>query len=67
MNGNNGNTYTIGGNSEKTNLDVVISICNILEKVQNKPNGINKFCELISFVDDRPGHDFVMQLIHLKQ
>lgn len=59
MNGNNGNTYTIGGNSEKTNLDVVISICNILEKlVPCKLSGINKYVDLINYVEDRPGHDF---------
>ncbi len=56
--GNRYNTYNIGGNSEKTNLQVANFVCELLDKlVQNKPNGINKFCELISFVDDRPGHD----------
>lgn len=50
--------YNIGGNSEKTNLQVVTMICEILDKlVEKKPSDISSFSELISFVDDRPGHD----------
>jgi len=57
-NGIAGQTYNIGGHNEITNIDVVKQICSILDaKIQNKPNGINGFADLISFVQDRPGHD----------
>lgn len=50
-----GQTYCIGGNQEKTNLQVVEEICEILNKI--KPSfKDNK--RLIRFVNDRPGHDF---------
>ena len=53
-----GETYNIGGNNEKTNLDVVKRICAILDDlVPNHPNGLSNYEELITFVDDRPGHD----------
>lgn len=53
-----GETYNIGGHNEKANIDVVKTICNILDElVPNKPNGINHYEELISYVTDRPGHD----------
>jgi len=53
-----GETYNIGGNNEKTNLNVVLKICEILDKlVPERPNNINKYRDLIDFVDDRPGHD----------
>ena len=58
LNGNNAETYNIGGHNEKTNLDVVKSICSLLEKI--KPCGhdhVKNYYELIKFVDDRPGHD----------
>lgn len=51
-------TYNIGGHNEKTNLEVVSSICNILEDLNLlKPNGIKKYTDLITFIKDRPGHD----------
>lgn len=51
-------TYNIGGNNEKTNLEVVETICDLLEELTvNKPDGINKYRDLITFVKDRPGHD----------
>lgn len=54
-----GETYNIGGESEKTNIDVVHTICDILDKlVLTKPKGINCYRDLIKFVEDRPGHDF---------
>ena len=54
-----GETYNIGGNCERTNLDVVKTICNALEKLQPKHSqGISKYSDLISFVEDRPGHDY---------
>lgn len=53
-----GETYLVGGNNEKTNLEVVHSICALLnELVTEKPAGIQDFNQLISFVADRPGHD----------
>ena len=51
-----GNTYIIGGNAEKTNLEVVQSICNLLDEILPKTSG--NYHDLIKFVKDRPGHDF---------
>ena len=56
-NGEIGNTYNIGGNEEKTNLDIVNEICNILNKIYPSKE-VDNYNELIEFVDDRPGHDF---------
>lgn len=54
-----GESYNIGANCEKANLDVIALICQILtEQVGGKPTGVKKFGELIQHVDDRPGHDF---------
>jgi len=52
-----GETYNIGGNNEITNLDIVKTICNILDKIKPRQNS-KSYLELISFVPDRPGHDF---------
>ena len=53
-----GETYNIGGYNEKTNLEVVETICDLLEElVESKPEGVNQFNDLIEFVTDRPGHD----------
>lgn len=53
-----GETYNIGGHNERKNIDVVKTICEILDEVINiKPAGIKKFAELITYVADRPGHD----------
>jgi dTDP-glucose 4,6-dehydratase len=53
-----GNSYNIGGHNEKKNIEVVESICHILDTIViSKPNNIDSFAELIEFVDDRPGHD----------
>ena len=53
-----GETYNIGGYNEKTNLEVVESICILLEELApSKPNNISFFRDLIEFVSDRPGHD----------
>ena len=53
-----GATYNIGGHNEKTNLEVVNTLCALLDKVSpNLPKGISSYKELIIFVDDRPGHD----------
>ena len=53
-----GNTYNIGGHNEKTNIEVVEMICDLLEELApEKPPGIGRYRELIEFVKDRPGHD----------
>jgi dTDP-glucose 4,6-dehydratase len=53
-----GDTYNIGGHNEKTNLEVVQTICDLLEELApEKPSGIDKYRDLITFVKDRPGHD----------
>ncbi|MDP8101770.1 dTDP-glucose 4,6-dehydratase [Phocoenobacter atlanticus] len=53
-----GETYNIGGHNEKANIDVVKTICSILEDlVPQKPQGVEKYADLITFVKDRPGHD----------
>ncbi len=53
-----GETYNIGGHNEKTNLDVVTTLCQILEQlVPQKPAGVTNYIDLITYVTDRPGHD----------
>ena len=53
-----GETYNIGGHNEKTNLHVVETLCDLLDqRIQDKPQGMTSFRELITFVTDRPGHD----------
>jgi len=53
-----GETYNIGGFNEKQNIDVVKTICAHLNQlVNNKPEGITDFNQLITYVADRPGHD----------
>ncbi len=50
-----GETYNIGGGSERANIDVVKAVCALLDEA--KPNRKRNHDELISFVADRPGHD----------
>ena len=58
MEGKAGETYNSGGHNEKTNLEVVQTICDLLEELApEKPSGIDKYRDLITFVKDRPGHD----------
>lgn len=53
-----GETYNIGGHNEKANIDVVRTICRLLEELApSKPAGVAKYEDLITFVTDRPGHD----------
>ena len=53
-----GETYNIGGHNERRNIDVVKTICSVLEELApEKPKGINAYEDLITFVADRPGHD----------
>ncbi|SFR14171.1 dTDP-glucose 4,6-dehydratase [Desulfoscipio geothermicus] len=51
-----GEVYNIGGNNEKTNLDVVHTLCDLLDEVLPRKDG-NSYRKLIKFVKDRPGHD----------
>lgn len=56
--GNVGETYNIGGHNEKRNIEVVETICDLLEELApNKPAGVTRYRDLITFVKDRPGHD----------
>ena len=52
-----GSSYNIGGNNEKTNLQVVPEICDILDDLLPRTSK-NSYRDLITFVGDRPGHDF---------
>ncbi|MGK5002857.1 dTDP-glucose 4,6-dehydratase [Janthinobacterium sp. LB2P70] len=54
--GRTGETYNIGGWNEKANLDVVHTLCDILDELQPKATG-GSYREQISYVADRPGHD----------
>jgi len=51
-----GDTYNVGGQNEKTNLEVVETLCAILDKLKLKSDG-KSYSEQITFVKDRPGHD----------
>ncbi|TCT09050.1 dTDP-glucose 4,6-dehydratase [Paralcaligenes ureilyticus] len=51
-------TYNIGGHNEKKNIDVVQTLCALLEELApNKPAGVAHYSDLITYVKDRPGHD----------
>ena len=53
-----GETYNIGGHNEQSNLHVVKTVCILLEELApEKPAGVAKYEDLITFVKDRPGHD----------
>ena len=53
-----GETYNIGGHNEKQNIEVVHALCDLLEElVPNKPDGVGQYHDLITHVQDRPGHD----------
>ncbi|MCP4091220.1 MAG: dTDP-glucose 4,6-dehydratase [Gammaproteobacteria bacterium] len=53
-----GETYNIGGHNEKTNLEVVYTVCDLLDEFcPERPKGIASYRKLITFVADRPGHD----------
>ncbi len=51
-----GEKYNIGGHNEKTNLDIVHTLCDILDKKRPRSDG-KSYWEQIAFVKDRPGHD----------
>ena len=52
-----GETYNVGGRNERNNITIVKTICAILDKKRPRANGA-KYEELITFVQDRAGHDF---------
>jgi dTDP-glucose 4,6-dehydratase len=53
-----GETYNIGGHNEKTNLEVVHTLCDLLDEARpNRPNSIASYKDIITYVADRPGHD----------
>ena len=55
-NGVPGETYNVGGNSERTNLEVVHTVCDLLDELRPSQNG-RSYRDQIAFVADRPGHD----------
>jgi len=57
--GNTGNTYNIGGRNERTNIQIVNKICSILDEIYpiSKKSQLKSYKELITFVEDRAGHD----------
>lgn len=54
-NGKAGETYNVGGHNEKNNLEIVNTICAILD--EKRPRKSGKYADLITFVKDRAGHD----------
>jgi len=58
LTGKTGETYNIGGHNEKQNIEVVRTVCKILDELApSKIAGINKYEKLIKYVTDRAGHD----------
>ncbi len=55
--GTQGETYNIGGQNERSNLAIAKTICDILDQIQPSTT-LKSYQELITFVEDRPGHDF---------
>ena len=51
-----GESYNVGGNNERTNMQIVNTICSLLDKMRPRANS-KKYSELITFVADPPGHD----------
>ena len=52
-----GETYNVGGHNERTNLEVVQTVCRILDEMRPRMDGASKYEDLITYVADRPGHD----------
>jgi len=55
-NGKAGETYNVGGHNEKNNLEIVDAVCGILDEKRPRADG-KSYCDLITFVKDRAGHD----------
>ena len=53
--GKNGETYNIGGNNERKNIELVETLCETMDEMLGRPSGTSK--SLITYVKDRPGHD----------
>lgn len=51
-----GQTYNVGGNAERRNIDVVKTVCSVLDRLQPRADG-KPYADQIAFVTDRPGHD----------
>jgi dTDP-glucose 4,6-dehydratase len=62
--GKSGESYNVGGDAERTNLEVVHAICDTLDKIMPDSKGARR--RLIQFVTDRPGHDFRYAIDHRK-
>ena len=61
-----GETYNIGGHNEMKNIDVVKTVCSILDELSpSKIDDIDKYEQLIVYVTDRAGHDIRLSLIHI--
>ena len=54
--GKTGESYNVGGHNERTNLQIVDTVCNVLNELH--PWNGHDYNELLSFINDRPGHDF---------
>ena len=52
-----GSSYNVGGRAERTNIEVVQGVCDALDRLRPRADG-KRYAEQISFVTDRPGHDF---------
>lgn len=50
-----GETYNISGKNEKSNIDVVTTLCDVLDELKPQPG--KSYSELITYITDRPGHD----------
>lgn len=58
LNGEINETYNIGGHNELQNIEIVKTVCSILDElVPSNLEGINKYTQLITYIDDRVGHD----------
>lgn len=51
-----GETYNVGGWNEKANIEIVDAVCALLDELQPRADG-KRYCEQITYVADRPGHD----------
>jgi len=62
-----GETYNIGGESERANIDLVRTLCALLEEA--RPRKAGRYADLISFVKDRPGHDrrYAMSIARIRR
>ena len=57
MNGKSNETYNIGSENEKTNIQVIERICEIMDKIYPNKQDLDSYKDLIDYVEDRPGHD----------